>query len=294
MAQQLTRLSNQSLRILSALCLIPAVITIINLGSPYFDLLAILITGMLIKEWSSMSLSTSTNPFPYIISSLTLGILYLDLSLKKYLQYLFGVVAVFSLFYLGAVCWANPKRISRHFHPQKEADFKEVADLPQESCPVLQEKKTQMDGEGASAQNPDQRHPFKSFILHLLGTLYIAWSLYLILYFIQEGLTLYFIWILSVVWACDTGAYFVGKKIGGPKLAPTISPNKTWSGFIGGILAAMLVGTTLGYYLQDLYPHWQQMAAVSFYFSLMSHLGDLLESIVKRYFNVKDSGCAIP
>lgn len=242
MVQQLTdqRFSNQSLRILSALFLIPFVLTVIYLGFPYFDLLAIIATGMLIKEWSSMSLSTASNPFPYVISALTLGILYLDLSLTKYFQYLAGVVAVFAIFYFA------------------------------------------------------QRRCIKGFILHLIGTLYISWSFYLILYFMQEGLTLYFIWILLVVWSCDSGAYFVGKKIGGPKLAPKMSPNKTWAGFIGGIVIAIMVGTVSGYYLQDLYPKGPQMAMVSLYFALMCHLGDLLESIVKRYFNVKDSGCIIP
>lgn len=242
MVQQLTekRLSNQTLRILSAACLIPAVIAIIKLGSPYFDALVIGAAFMLINEWSRMSLKTSTNPFPYILCSLTLGVLYLDISLKKYCQYFGSVFVLFALFHIN------------------------------------------------------QRRPFKDYILHVIGVLYISWSIYLIIYFINEGLTPYFIWILSVVWACDSGAYFIGKKFGGPKLTPAISPNKTWSGFIGGIGVAMLVGTTLGHYLQDLYGTWPQMAAVSFYLSLMSHLGDLLESIVKRYFNVKDSGCIIP
>lgn len=242
MVQQLSekRLSNQNLRIISAACLIPAVIAIIGLGSPYFDILALMIAFLLVNEWSRMSLKTSTNPFPYLLCSLTFGLLYLDLSLKRYFQYFGIILALFSLFYFS------------------------------------------------------QRRLLKDFSLHIIGVLYISWSIYLIIYFINEGLTLYFVWILTVVWACDSGAYFIGKTLGGPKLAPSISPNKTWSGFIGGILVSMVVGTTLGYYLQDLYGTVVQMAAVSFYLSLMSHLGDLLESTVKRHFNVKDSGCLIP
>lgn len=242
MVQQLVhrQISNQTLRILTAACLIPLVVAIIWLGSPYFDTLVILTAFMLLQEWSRMSLTTATTPFPYLICFLTLGILYLDLSEKKYLQYCVIILGLLSAIHLF------------------------------------------------------QKRPLKTLAFHILGTFYISWSIYLIIYFIHEGLTLYFLWILTVVWASDSGAYFAGKNIGGPKLAPHISPNKTWSGFIGGIVAAMLVGTTLGFYLQDLYPHWWQMAAISFYFSLMSHLGDLLESIVKRYFNVKDSGCLIP
>lgn len=242
MAQQLAekQFSNQTLRILSALGLIPIVITLIKLGSPYFDILAIAVAFMLINEWSRMSIKTPSSPFPYLICILTLGILYFDFSLKRYLQYTLSTLFLFSIF---------------HF---------------------------------------TQRRLVKDFVFHIIGLFYISWSIYLIIYLAHEGLTLYFIWILAVVWASDTGAYFVGKNVGGSKLAPNISPNKTWSGFIGGIIASMVIGTTLGYYLQDLYSTWLQMAVVSFYLSFMSHLGDLLESIVKRYFNVKDSGCLIP
>lgn len=242
MVQQLVhkQISNQTLRILTAACLIPFVVAIIWLGTPYFDVLAILAAFMLIQEWSRMSLATSTNPFPYLICFLTLGILYLDLGEKKYLQYMAMTLALSSIVHVA------------------------------------------------------QKRSIKDWVFHVLGTLYISWSMYLIIYFVHEGLTLYFLWILTIVWASDSGAYFAGKNFGGPKLAPRVSPNKTWSGFVGGITASMVIGTALGFYLQDLYSSWWQMVAVSFYFSLMSHLGDLLESIVKRYFNVKDSGCIIP
>lgn len=134
----------------------------------------------------------------------------------------------------------------------------------------------------------------KNFVIHLIGTLYISWSVYILIYLAHEGLELFFLWLLTIIWASDTGAYFAGKNIGGPKLAPTISPNKTWSGFVGGILAATLIGTLTGPYLQDLYTSTPQIIGVCLYLSLMSHLGDLLESLVKRYFNVKDSGTLIP
>jgi phosphatidate cytidylyltransferase len=94
-----------------------------------------------------------------------------------------------------------------------------------------------------------------------------------------------------VVWAADTGAYVFGKLIGGPKLAPELSPNKTWAGFFGGILAAavtegvftFLIGGAVG-------------AAMGFGagLSLVAHGGDLFESAVKRHFHIKDSGGLIP
>jgi phosphatidate cytidylyltransferase len=63
----------------------------------------------------------------------------------------------------------------------------------------------------------------------------------------QDDGILYTLWALSLVWACDIGAFFTGRTLGGPKLAPVISPNKTWSGLIGGIVLASLVAAALHY-----------------------------------------------
>ena len=134
----------------------------------------------------------------------------------------------------------------------------------------------------------------KNFLINLAGTLYISWSVYILIYLFHEGLELFFLWLLTIIWASDTGAYFAGKNLGGPKLAPSVSPNKTWSGFVGGIVTATLVGTITSPYLQELYTSLPQIIGVCIYLSLMSHLGDLLESIVKRYYDVKDSGTMIP
>ena len=100
------------------------------------------------------------------------------------------------------------------------------------------------------------------------------------------------VWIFAIVWASDIAAYFTGRAIGGPKLLPSISPNKTWSGFVGGtlggILAAAITATMLGLPI-----HWQ-MIALAGLLSIVSAIGDLLESAFKRYFGVKDSGRIIP
>ena len=101
-----------------------------------------------------------------------------------------------------------------------------------------------------------------------------------------------FLWLLLVVWATDTGAYFAGRLIGGPKLAPSISPSKTWSGLTGGMLLAALVGIAMVSYNQG--QSFVMLALFSAFLAVIAQTGDLLESKVKRYFGVKDSGNIIP
>lgn len=100
------------------------------------------------------------------------------------------------------------------------------------------------------------------------------------------------LWLLATVWACDTGAYFAGRAIGGPKLAPRISPKKTWAGLIGGMAAAAVVGWVFtGFDYTG--PAWA-IAVAGALIAAVSQLGDLAESAVKRHFGVKDSGALIP
>ena len=102
------------------------------------------------------------------------------------------------------------------------------------------------------------------------------------------------IMLFAVVWAADIGAYAFGNMLKGPKLWPRISPNKTWSGFIGGLVVAGLVGVGISAAFDpiDLTP------GASFVVGLLGGLatmaGDLWESILKRRFGVKDSGDLIP
>jgi phosphatidate cytidylyltransferase len=101
------------------------------------------------------------------------------------------------------------------------------------------------------------------------------------------------LFLFAVVWASDVFAYFTGRALGGPKLAPRISPNKTWSGFCGGLVGGMLVATGLmaafGFARFALYH-----AGLAAVLSLASIAGDLFESAFKRRFGVKDSGRLIP
>lgn len=98
------------------------------------------------------------------------------------------------------------------------------------------------------------------------------------------------LWVFIVTWSVDIGAYFAGRTIGGPKLAPAISPNKTWAGLIGGMVAAALFGG-LWAMLLHLPSALLWLAAP---FALAAQGGDLFESWMKRRAGVKDSGTWLP
>ena len=107
----------------------------------------------------------------------------------------------------------------------------------------------------------------------------------------QAGL-LAILFLFAVVWATDIAAYFVGRSLGGPKLAPSISPGKTQSGAIGGMIGGVVAGVALAAFagLGNL----PLLAVVAFLLSIVSQIGDLFESWVKRRHGVKDSGTLIP
>ena len=107
----------------------------------------------------------------------------------------------------------------------------------------------------------------------------------------DSGMTV-IVWLLLVLWATDSGAYFVGKSIGGARLAPLISPGKTWSGFFGGTASGALVGLALSIFVQDV--STIKAVSASIFVSLAGQGGDLAISAVKRRFGVKDMGTIIP
>ena len=101
------------------------------------------------------------------------------------------------------------------------------------------------------------------------------------------------VWILfACTWASDTFAYFIGSAIGSHKLAPSISPNKTFEGFFGSIVGTALTAVLVGAFIFG-YP-LQQMAIIGVVLAIVATLGDLFESAVKRFTGVKDSGILIP
>jgi phosphatidate cytidylyltransferase len=101
------------------------------------------------------------------------------------------------------------------------------------------------------------------------------------------------LFVLCIVWASDAGAYLVGRLVGGPKLAPGVSVGKTWSGAIGGLMSAAFAGLSVAASVSQGFsaPH---VIGLGIGLGMVSQLGDLLESALKRHFGVKDSGRIIP
>ena len=97
-------------------------------------------------------------------------------------------------------------------------------------------------------------------------------------------------WVLIVTWATDIFAYFAGRSIGGPKLAPRISPNKTWAGLVGGMVGASFFGWLVAWYFGLGTPFIWLGASMG----LLAQLGDLYESWEKRRAGIKDSGGLLP
>jgi phosphatidate cytidylyltransferase len=100
------------------------------------------------------------------------------------------------------------------------------------------------------------------------------------------------LWLMIVVWTTDSAAYVVGRHVGGARLAPSISPGKTWSGLGGGVIGASLASVIMAWTLGS--ERLLQAAGLGAGFAVIAQLGDLAESMLKRRAGVKDSGSLIP
>ena len=100
------------------------------------------------------------------------------------------------------------------------------------------------------------------------------------------------LWLVAAVWGTDAGAYFAGRSIGGPRLAPSISPKKTWAGLGGGALVAGIVGAVAAPWVWP--GETAALVTLSVALALVAQVGDLFESSLKRRFGFKDSSNLIP
>lgn len=138
------------------------------------------------------------------------------------------------------------------------------------------------------------RENLKNFLWMAGAATYVTSAIVSLCLLSAQGKGILVLWSLIVVWLADTGAYLFGSKLGGPKLAPKISPSKTWSGFVGGsciaILGAYIFNTFYNVDVFFLLP----FIVTAILVTMTSHTGDLVESMFKRRFDVKDAGSIIP
>lgn len=127
----------------------------------------------------------------------------------------------------------------------------------------------------------------------IFGQLYVWLPFGAMFFFVQKFNPMLLLGILIVIWANDTFAYLIGKQIGKTKLFERISPNKTWEGSIGGAFVALIIAVLVNpIFFEELGKiDWFFVGLISIIFGA---IGDLLESMYKRYYGVKDSGNVIP
>lgn len=117
----------------------------------------------------------------------------------------------------------------------------------------------------------------------------------------EKGSYIMTLWFILMVWSVDIGGYIIGSYLRGPKLAPKISPNKTWSGLVGGVILAIAVSLIFYMYIvKSAYgltlPTREQIkfAQLGAIIAFIAQIGDLVESAIKRYLQIKDSSSIIP
>lgn len=127
----------------------------------------------------------------------------------------------------------------------------------------------------------------------LIGLLYVGFGFYGMAEARIENGMMWTLTILLTIWMTDACAYFVGRKIGKRKLAPKISPNKTIEGSLGGVIFALVLG--VGFQLAaSPYENMITAICITLLVAIAGQIGDLVESALKRYYNVKDSGKLLP
>jgi len=152
---------------------------------------------------------------------------------------------------------------------------------------------------------PSREKAFHDWAWMIVGALYVGWMLsyWLSLSSLANGHYWVYVAMLTT-FANDTGAYFIGRARGKHKLAPTVSPSKTWEGSIGGLLCSIAAAVVIAAILNRLSQQFEQIPPFTFRYwqiillgfliSLFAQLGDLVESLLKRNMGVKESGVLLP
>jgi len=136
------------------------------------------------------------------------------------------------------------------------------------------------------------RFTFEDVAFSILSVLYVGLGFFFFIETREVSLT-YVFYSLFMIWATDSGAYFIGRAFGKHKLWPEISPNKTTEGFFGGVLSALIVAVLFSVFA-DMEVSAILLIAATAFLSVFGQIGDLVESAMKRHYNVKDSGNILP
>ncbi|WP_153720404.1 phosphatidate cytidylyltransferase [Sporosarcina cascadiensis] len=136
------------------------------------------------------------------------------------------------------------------------------------------------------------RSTFEDVAFIAMSALYVGVGFYYLIETRLFGLE-YIGYALLIIWSTDSGAYFVGRKIGKRKLWPEISPNKTIEGFIGGIICAVIFTLIYNIFF-PIASSYTAFILITVVASIVGQMGDLVESALKRYYDVKDSGTLLP
>ena len=250
-------LTNLQKRILSAAVLLPATAAAIALGHPYFDLWVAAFAGVMAWEWAQVC-SRRRNPADPAPAA----------RLPAAAWHLPGIVLIFT---------AVVAVLSLGFAPNGARAAWTIVGVGAVLTVVL----------------ATQHHAGRAmwFPLGALYTTVPALSLVAIRAEPDFGRASVF-WVIALVVAADTGGYLVGRTVGGAKLAPRISPNKTWSGLGGAVAGAALVGLLTAFILN--HTNVLMLTLLSAGLGLIEQAGDLAESAFKRHFGVKDTSQIIP
>jgi phosphatidate cytidylyltransferase len=249
-------LSSITVRLLSAVVMIPPVLAAVYFGSPYFAILLVAISGALAWEWTLLCSKRYFKQHYEAQSVLFQRLFFAAALLGGVFAAMFGhYIAALGILGAGGALIA----LSSFF----------------------------------TSKNSGHQKPFLLWLAS--GTAYIGFPVVALFWLYTsevQGKDVVF-WLLGVVWASDTGAYAFGSLIGGPKLAPQISPNKTWAGLGGGIACAALVGDLAGVAFEKV-DGGLLFVLLSGFLGFVAQSGDLAESWVKRHFGVKDASSIIP
>ena len=293
--------NNLILRMISAIVLAPLVIYSLYLGGIYFQILALISLFLMLSEWFSMN---GRNKKPLFIGfSLGIGAFVVTKFLKtsisiydmRHVMYVLCVVLICNVMLLNnqgkiikifaGVLFSLIGYMIIHMIVAPKPYGAPVKDLVMFSGSVIT----------SVVVTFLLNEKIKETKFFTTGIVYILIPMLYITFHESVGTENFFkiaIWILLVVWSCDIFAYLGGRLIGGAKLAPKISPNKTWSGATAGAIATM----TLSYFGISRFLQLDRMyiLCITAIMIIAAIFGDLLESKAKRILSVKDSGNIIP